>query len=171
MYFNQKVDTLFAVADRKFFFAFSGVYLFKVYLHYFLIQPSYPPSYLELYYFFELRDVGDCLSSVSCSAQAIFEPYAAKRAWVSAKGVCLESVNKKPPQRNLSYTIAILELLPYSRTLGVPDSFYARFNIVSNKCHPAPCNLNSDKLFLTLSDQYSNPGGFSNPVPLVSTIS
>ena len=114
---------------------------------------------------------GDCLSSVSCSAQAIFEPYAAKRAWVSAKGVCLESVNKKPPQRNLSYTIAILELLPYSRTLGVPDSFYARFNIVSNKFHLVPCNLNSDKLFLTLSDQNSNPGGFSNPVPLVSTIS
>ena len=49
------------------------------------------------------------------------------------------------------------ELLKYSSTLGVPDSVYARFKIVSDTCHPAPYYVNSDKPFLTLSDQYRNP--------------
>ena len=52
----------------------------------------------------------------------------------------------KPPQRHLSYAIAILELLQYSRTLGV-----------SNTYHLASCYLNSDKVFLLLSHQYHNP--------------
>ena len=42
-------------------------------------------------------------------------------------------------------------------TLGLPDSVYAGFDIISNTCHPAPYYLNSDKPFLTLSDQYRNP--------------
>ena len=42
-------------------------------------------------------------------------------------------------------------------TLGVPDSVYARFNILSYTYHPAPCYLNSNKVFLFLSDQYCNP--------------
>ena len=50
-----------------------------------------------------------------------------------------------------------MELLQYSSTLGMPDSVYAQFNIVSDTCHPAPCYLNSDKVFLLLSDQYRNP--------------
>ena len=48
-------------------------------------------------------------------------------------------------------------LFLYSSTLGVPDSIYARFNIVSNTCYPAPCYLNSNKVFLLLSDQYCDP--------------
>ena len=63
----------------------------------------------------------------------------------------------KPPQLHLSFAIAILELLQYSSTLGVPDSVYAQFDIVSSTCYPAPCYLNSDKVFLLLSDQYCNP--------------
>ena len=63
----------------------------------------------------------------------------------------------KPLQRHLSYAITILELLQYSSTLGVPDSVYAWFNIVSNTCHPAPCYFNSNKVFLLLSDQFCNP--------------
>ena len=50
--------------------------------------------HLELYYFFERRDVGDCLSSVSGSAEAIFEPYAADLDGLSAIGVCVEYVSK-----------------------------------------------------------------------------
>ena len=49
------------------------------------------------------------------------------------------------------------ELLKYSSTLGVPDSAYAQFNIVSDTCHLAPYYFYSDKPFLTLSDQYRNP--------------
>ena len=60
-------------------------------------------------------------------------------------------------QPHLSYAIAILKLLQYSTTLGVPDSIYARFNIISDTCHPAPCYWNSDKVFQLLSDQYCNP--------------
>ena len=41
--------------------------------------------------------------------------------------------------------------------LGVPDSVYARFDIISDTCHLAPCYLNSDKVFLLLSDRYHNP--------------
>ena len=41
-----------------------------------------------------------------------------------------------------------MELLQYSSTLGMPDSVYAQFDIVSNTYHPAPCCLNSDKVFL-----------------------
>ena len=48
---------------------------------------------------------------------------------------------------------AILESLQYSSTLGMLDSIYAQFNIVSYTCHPAPFYLNSDKPFLTPSDQ------------------
>ena len=69
---------------------------------------------------------------MSGSAPAIFEPYAADRDGVLAIGVCLESV---------------------SSTLGMPDSIYAWFDIVSNTCHPVPFYLNSDKIFLTLGDQ------------------
>ena len=54
---------------------------------------------------------------------------------------------KPQAQRHLSYAIAILELLQYSRTLGV----------VSDTCHPSPSYLNSDKVFLLLSDRYPNP--------------
>ena len=57
--------------------------------------------HLELYYFFEHCDVGDCLFSVSGSALNIFEPYAADRDGVSAIGVCLESV--------IRFLIAILK--------------------------------------------------------------
>ena len=32
-----------------------------------------------------------------------------------------------------------------------------QFHIVSDTCHPAPCYLNSDKVFLLLSNQYLNP--------------
>ena len=58
---------------------------------------------------------------------------------------------------NFTYTIAILELLQYSSTLGMPDSVYAWFDIISNTCQPARCYLNSDKVFLLLSGQYRNP--------------
>ena len=64
---------------------------------------------------------------------------------------------KPQPQGHLSYAIAISELLQYSSTLGVPDSVYARFNIISDTCHPGPCYFNSNKVFLLLSDQYRNP--------------
>ena len=47
--------------------------------------------------------------------------------------------------------------MQYPSTLGMPDSIYPQFDIVSDTCRPAPCYLNSDKLFLTLSDQYHNP--------------
>ena len=70
---------------------------------------------------------------------------------------------KHQPQRHLSYAIAILELLQYSSTLSVPDSVYARFDIVSNTCHPAPCYLKSNKVFLILSDRYCNLERESNP--------
>ena len=43
----------------------------------------------------------------------------------------------------------------FRRVKKVTD--YARFDIVSDKCHPAPYYLNSDMLFLTLSDRYRNP--------------
>ena len=69
--------------------------------------------------------------------------------------VQLGSLNQ--PQRHLSYAIAILELLQYSSTLGIPDSINAGFEIVSDTCHVAPYYLNSDKPFLTLSNQYCNP--------------
>ena len=69
--------------------------------------------------------------------------------------VQLGSLNQ--PQLHLSYAIAILELLQYSSTLGVPDSINAGFEIVSDTCHAAPYYLNSDKPFLTLSNQYCNP--------------
>ena len=52
---------------------------------------------------------------------------------------------------------AALLLLQYSSSLGVPDSVYARFNFVSETCHPAPYYLNSDKPFLTLRERYRNP--------------
>ena len=32
-----------------------------------------------------------------------------------------------------------------------------QFDIVSDTCLPAPCYLNSDKVFLLLGDQYHNP--------------
>ena len=32
-----------------------------------------------------------------------------------------------------------------------------QYYIVSNTCHPAPCYLNSDKVFLLLSNRYRNP--------------
>ena len=38
----------------------------------------------------------------------------------------------------------------------MPDSVYAWFDIESNTCHQAPYYLNSEKPFLTLSDQYRN---------------
>ena len=47
--------------------------------------------------------------------------------------------------------------MQYSSTLGVPDSVYAQFDIISNTCHPAPCYLNSNQVFLLLSNQYHNP--------------
>ena len=62
-----------------------------------------------------------------------------------------------PPQRHLSYAISILELLQYTSILGVPDSVYAWFDIASETCHPAPCYLNSYKVFLHLSNRYCNP--------------
>ena len=43
----------------------------------------------------------------------------------------------------------------------MPDSVYTWFDIVSNTCHPAPCYLNGDKVFLLLSDQYHNPESVS----------
>ena len=33
----------------------------------------------------------------------------------------------------------------------------ARFDIISDTCHPAPCYFNSNKVFLLLSNQYCNP--------------
>ena len=54
-------------------------------------------------------------------------------------------------------TVIGYQLLQYSRTLGVPDSIYARFDIVSDTCHPAPCYLNSNKVFCLLRDRYCNP--------------
>ena len=39
----------------------------------------------------------------------------------------------------------------------MPDSVYTRFDIVSDICHPVPCYLNSNKVFLLLSDKYHNP--------------
>ena len=56
-----------------------------------------------------------------------------------------------------------LALLQYSSTLGMPDSVYARFDIVSDTCHPAPCYLNSNKVFLLLSDRYCNPEWWFKP--------
>ena len=44
-----------------------------------------------------------------------------------------------------------------SSTLGGPDSVYARFDIVSDTCHPAPCYLNNYQVSLLLSDRYCNP--------------
>ena len=78
MNFNQKVDTLFAVADRKCFFLHFQVFIYLKFI-YIIFLFNHLILHLELYYFFELRDVGDFLSLVSCSAQAIFEPYAAER--------------------------------------------------------------------------------------------
>ena len=66
-------------------------------------------------------------------------------------------VFKPQPQGHLSFAIATLELLQYSSTLGMPDGVYARFNMVSDTYHQAPCYLNSNKVFLPLSDQYRNP--------------
>ena len=37
-----------------------------------------------------------------------------------------------------------------------------QYDIISNSCHPAPCYLNSNKVFLLLSDQYLNPRLDSN---------
>ena len=40
-----------------------------------------------------------------------------------------------------------------------------------HNCHPAPYYLNSDKSFLTLSNQYCSPKRDTNLGPLVATIS
>ena len=64
---------------------------------------------------------------------------------------------------NLVFGCQVFGWLLYSSTLGVPDSVYARFDIISHTCHLAPYYLNSDKPFLTLSDQYCNPGEDSKP--------
>ena len=50
--------------------------------------------------------------------------------------------------------------ISYGCVFGICEQvseLYNRFNIVRNTCHPVPCYLNSDKLFLTLSNQYRNP--------------
>ena len=39
------------------------------------------------------------------------------------------------------------------------------FDIVSDTCRPAPCYLNSNKLFLILRDRYRNPERDSNLGP------
>ena len=52
---------------------------------------------------------------------------------------------------------SVLAIIPILKQLGMPDSINARFKIVSDTCHPAPWYLNSDKVFLLLSDQYGNP--------------
>ena len=41
--------------------------------------------------------------------------------------------------------------------MGEPDSVYAWFNIIRDICQPAPCYLNSDKVFIILSNHYRNP--------------
>ena len=46
----------------------------------------------------------------------------------------------------------------------MPDSVYAWFDIISNTCHPAPCYLNSDRVFLLMSNQYCNPEQGFKPV-------
>ena len=46
----------------------------------------------------------------------------------------------------------------------MPDSVYAWFDIISNTCHPAPCYLNSDRVFLLMSNQYRNPEQGFKPV-------
>ena len=54
--------------------------------------------------------------------------------WVVNPDWFVEIVNCvfKPPQPHLSYVIAIFELLQYSSTLGVPESAYAWFDIISD---------------------------------------
>ena len=66
------------------------------------------------------------------------------------------------PLRDNQELLALFKLPTFieginSSTLGLPDSVYAWFNIVSDICDPAPCYLNSNKLILTLSNQYCNP--------------
>ena len=61
------------------------------------------------------------------------------RFWFLCELVAL-LVFKPQPQPHLSYAIAILELMQYSSTLGMPDSIYPRFDIVSNPhvtCRPS----------------------------------
>ena len=83
-------------------------------------------------------------------------------SWLRAFGMAL-SVWRLIKQHQIDtawqklFFIALKELLQYSSTLGMPDSVYAWFNIVSDTCHPVPCYLNSDKVFRLLSDQYPNP--------------
>ena len=45
-------------------------------------------------------------------------------------------LNVGPPKESIFLTTTLLQ---YSSTLGMPDSVYAWFDIVSNTCHPAPC--------------------------------
>ena len=53
-------------------------------------------------------------------------------------------------QHHLSKAIAILELLQYSSTLGVPDSIYTWFDIVSDKCQATIIHL--QKFNLVIND-------------------
>ena len=41
--------------------------------------------------------------------------------------------------------------------MGMPDSIYTLFDILSDTCHPVPFYLNNAKVFLLLSDLYRNP--------------
>ena len=55
--------------------------------------------HLKLYYFFKLRNVGDCLPRWVAQPRPLFEPYAADRD--RAIGVCVESVSRftaRPPR-------------------------------------------------------------------------
>ena len=61
-----------------------------------------------------------------------------------------------------SYTISCLSIsYSHKNTSHIGKAHYS-YNtslaiFVSNTCHPAPCYLNKDKVFLLLSNQYRNP--------------
>ena len=54
-------------------------------------------------------------------------------------------------------------ILVFKIWLQLKNTVFKYYNFINEKkwliqnCHPAPCFLNRDKLFLTLSDQYRNP--------------
>ena len=125
-----------------------------------------------------LRKVSLCISENPRTCTTTSSPYFFIVSWSDEKIQLLLLFFIKPPQRHLSYAIAILELLQYSSTFGVPDSVYARNDIVSNTCYPAPCYLNSSsncclaiKYFYFRAINFVIPSGALNPGPSMATIS